>query len=202
MLTARMAMVPGDAPTADDPSRALEEQTASLRPAVRAAVACILGLARDHADVEDCTHEALRRAWEGRGRLHQGEALRPWLMGIARHVAIDHLRARQRMAHRMASPPAPGPDGSPVPPMVDAVVDPSPPADDQLSSARERARVRLAIESLSDGPRQALMLFHVEGLGYQEVSLRLGVPLGTVATWIARGRRSIAQALQEESRDP
>ena len=199
-----MATVPGSDPlVAGAASFSFEEETAALRPAVRAAVACVLGLGRDHADVEDCTHETLRRALEGRSRLRPGEALRPWLLGIARHVAIDHLRSRRRLAQRVVPSAAPADhDGSPVPSVLDSVADPSPSADEQLDHARTRARVRQAIESLAQGPRQALLLFHVEGLGYQEVSQRLGVPLGTVATWIARGRRSIAEAMHEESKSP
>jgi RNA polymerase sigma-70 factor (ECF subfamily) len=38
-------------------------------------------------------------------------------------------------------------------------------------------------------------MFHVEGEGYQQIADRLGVPIGTVATWLSRGRRSLADAL-------
>jgi RNA polymerase sigma-70 factor (ECF subfamily) len=51
------------------------------------------------------------------------------------------------------------------------------------------------MDALPKGQRDALLLFHGEGLGYQEISTRLGVPLGTVATWITRGRQSMAAAL-------
>ena len=40
-------------------------------------------------------------------------------------------------------------------------------------------------------------MFHVEGLGYQDIVKRLGVPLGTVATWLARGRRLLAETVGE-----
>ena len=172
---------------------------AALRSVVRAAIACILGLGRDHADVEDCTHETLRRALEGRDRLRSGEPVRPWLLGIARHTALDQLRARKRaLAH--AAPESP--DSAQQLDAIDRIPDPAVPVDEQLDQADRKARVRAVIASLADGPRQALTLFHVEGLGYQEVAQRLGVPMGTVATWIARGRRSIADALQEDSRLP
>jgi len=195
MLYAQMATAPSGA-TIVAPGPSLEDETVALRPAVRAAVACVLGLGRDHADVEDCTNETLRRALEGSRRLRPGEALRPWLLGIARHVAIDHLRARRRLAQRVVQSPD---ADSNAPSILDTVADPAPLADDQLDEARQRARVRRAIESLADGPKRALWLVHAEGLGYQDVALRLGVPLGTVATWIARGRRSIADAMREET---
>ena len=47
------------------PIPTLPQQAAELRPLVRAVVACVLREPPDHADVEDCTSEALRRglAW-------------------------------------------------------------------------------------------------------------------------------------------
>ena len=42
------------------PTPELRQQAAELRPLVRAVVACVLREAPDHADVEDCTSEALR----------------------------------------------------------------------------------------------------------------------------------------------
>src|SRR4051812_4998967 len=70
------------------------EETAALRQVVVAVVACVLNERRDHPDVEDCTHEALSRALVGRSRLREGEPFRPWVIGIARHVALDALRGR------------------------------------------------------------------------------------------------------------
>ena len=40
-------------------------------------------------------------------------------------------------------------------------------------------------------------MFHLEGLGYQEIAVRLEVPLGTVATWVMRGRKAVASAVAE-----
>ena len=54
--------------------------------------------------------------------------------------------------------------------------------------------------TLPEGPRKALELFHLDGLGYQQIAERLGVPLGTVATWVTRGRRALAEALEAEDR--
>src|SRR5262245_17291161 len=88
-------------PVATDP-RAFAQAAAELRPYIRAVVAAVLRESREHPDVEDCTHEALRRAIEGRERLREGEAMRAWVVSIARHVALDALRARQRARARTA----------------------------------------------------------------------------------------------------
>lgn len=174
--------------------RAFAAATAELRPHVRAVVAAVMNLPRDHADVEDCTHEALKRAIEGRSRLRPGEPLRPWLSGIARHVALDAMRSRKRQRDRTAAPHAGDGDGS-SPDPLERVADPAPDAFDHFSTAQRRQAVARALAALPDGQRQALVMFHMEGLQYQEIAVRLGVPLGTVATWVMRARKSVAASV-------
>jgi RNA polymerase sigma factor (sigma-70 family) len=172
--------------------RAFAAATAELRPHVRAVVAAVLGVGRDHPDVDDCAHEALRRALEGRDRLREGEPLRPWVTGIARHVALDALRSRKRQRDRTAIA-RDGEDG-PIDPL-DRIADSAPSAFDRLADARRRDAVARAMSGLPDGQRKALTMFHMEGLQYQEIAARLGVPLGTVATWVMRARKSVAAAV-------
>jgi RNA polymerase sigma factor (sigma-70 family) len=162
-----------------------------LRPVVRALVAHLLGEGRRHPDVEDCTHEALRRALEGRARLRPGEPLRPWVLGIARHVALDLLRSRRRA--KIASLPA-GDEGGAEP--LERIPDSKPGADVELERAERIQRVRSAMQRLPGDQRRALELFHLDGLGYREIAQAMGVPIGTVGTWVARGRRAIAAALE------
>ncbi len=174
-------------------SGAFSQETAALRPVVRAVIACVLGEHRDHPDVEDCTHETLRRALEGYERLREGEALRPWVLGIARHVALDARRRRRR--DRLRDEPAT--DDADAESVVDRLADPAPPPDERAASTERARRISRALEGLVAPQREAMILFHVEGEAYQAIAERLGVPIGTVATWLSRGRRSLAEALAE-----
>lgn len=173
---------------------ALFDDTASLRLVVRSVIACVLGVSKDHPDVEDCTHEALSRALEGKDRLRKGEPLQPWVLGIARHVALDALRRRKRQLREQVveSPEA---DASTA--WIERVADPAPGPEERAASAERGRRLQEAMARLPGDQRRALVMFHVDGLGYQEIAKNLGVPLGTVATWISRGRRAIAEALGE-----
>jgi RNA polymerase sigma-70 factor (ECF subfamily) len=176
--------------------QAFAAAAADLGPHVRAVIAAVMRLGRDHPDVDDCTHEALRRAIEGRDRLRAGEPLRPWLTGIARHVALDALRAQNRQRQRTLAPLE---DDGPGP--LERIRDDAPSAFDRLATAEKRERVARALDALPDGQRRALTMFHIEGMQYREIAARLGVPLGTVATWVMRARASVAAAagVAEES---
>jgi RNA polymerase sigma factor (sigma-70 family) len=163
---------------------AFAEEVAALRPLVRAVAAATMSASRDHADVEDVTHETMRRALEGRARLRDGEPLRPWVTGIARHVALDLLRAKKRARAREG-------EGE-----MELVADPAPTPSERLVIAQRDAAIARAMDELPAKTRQALRFFHVDGLGYAEIAKRMGVPLGTVATWVARGRKQIADSVQ------
>ena len=163
-----------------------------LRPAVRGLIACVLGRPVDDPDVEDCAQEALARAMEGMERLREGEALRPWVLGIARHVALDALR-RARRDRRTAAPGGEGEEGA----GVEVIADTAPGPEERAAGAQWARRVEEALGKLPQQQREALVAYHVEGQSYQDIARGMGIPLGTVATWIARGRRCLAEALGE-----
>jgi RNA polymerase sigma factor (sigma-70 family) len=182
---------------AANPTPSLRQQAAELRPLVRAVVACVLREAPDHADVEDCTSEALRRALEDKSEVRG--PVRPWVLGIARHVALDTLRARQKQRARNVEVRDDAPSSTNL--VMDRLIDPAAGADEQMEVAERAARVRRVLLILPEGPRNALQLFHMDGLSYQEISMRLDVPLGTVATWVTRGRKAMAEALEDDAHE-
>ncbi|MBN2194019.1 MAG: RNA polymerase sigma factor [Polyangiaceae bacterium] len=168
-------------------------QPDSLIIAVRSLISFLVRRGPLDPDVEDLTQEVLRRALEGRERLAAGRAVRPWVLGIARHVAADWRRECRRAARRTESDPGP----SASPPLC-RVPSPEPFLDAQLADAERRRGLMEALKQLPATQRQALWLFHVEGLSYREIALRLAAPVGTVGTWIIRGRQQLADTLPPE----
>jgi RNA polymerase sigma-70 factor (ECF subfamily) len=55
-----------------------------------------------------------------------------------------------------------------------------------------------ALAALPDDYRQVMLLRHVSGLSYQEIADTLGVPLGTVKTWLFRAREQLVARLGAE----
>lgn len=166
----------------------LSGELGELLPALRALVAAVLREARNHPDVEDCVNETMRRAIEGRQRLEAGRALAPWLFGIGRHVALDLHRERRRRRRRG--------DDEPASARLIRLAAPDPTPDVALERARRTALAQHALDQLPEKQRRALVLFHLEGLDYSQIADELNVPMGTVGTWILRGRRRIAQAVK------
>lgn len=199
MIAEAMTVEVPQTPDGSADGGAFVQAAAQLRPLVRAIVAAMLNESREHPDVEDCTHEVLRRAIEGRARLRDGEPIRPWVTGIARHVALDALRARKRQRQRIVSESADEDDGERER-AIERVADGGPsPLENVVKAEQDRALLR-ALDALPEGQKKALSMFHLEGLGYQEIAVRLDVPLGTVATWVTRARKAVTTAMQNEGR--
>jgi RNA polymerase sigma factor (sigma-70 family) len=167
-----------------------------LMGAVRAVVAAVLRLGQEDPDVQDCTSETLRRAMEGRSRLRVGEQMRPWVLGIARHVALDMLRARKR--HGEVPDVIYTNDGDEGISRTDAIPDPAAGPDELLEQARRRKQIQSAMSTLPEPMAMALMKFHLDGRSYQEIAEEMKVPLGTVATWVTRGRKTLAEKLGQK----
>ena len=163
---------------------------ADLEPFVRATVTRTLRLPARHPDVDDCVQEALTRALDGLKR--PGAVLsRAWLAGIAKHVAIDALREKRRRP--LVSTAGDGDDTSDA--IAEIAEDRADPARQALVS-QEVANLARALNAFPPAQQKATLMFHAEGRSYQEIASELGVPVGTVATWICRVRIQLNETLR------
>ncbi len=167
---------------------------ASPPPALHAhasrVVAAIVRLPASHADVEDCASEAVRRAFEATDRPTVDGRLSAYVAGIARHVALDWIRSKKRERARFAD------DAEAASRVADRGTSPS----ERMSLNQRYESLTRALERLPQSQRQAVLLFHQESLDYRAIGERLGVPVGTVATWIARGRAELVSQIEREER--
>jgi RNA polymerase sigma-70 factor (ECF subfamily) len=142
----------------------------------------ILRIVRARGDAEDVLQDVFVQAWT-RAATYSPVLGSPvgWLVGIARHRAIDRLRAnavRERTVHRAEAPPAPHtPEAS------------------AATSERQREIARVLGE-LPPEQRELIQLAYFEGLTQSELAARFGLPLGTVKTRIRSGLQSLRAYLQ------
>jgi len=114
---------------------------------------------------EDLVQETLLRAWRHATTLVADRSkIAPWLYTVARHVAIDAIRAR-----RVRPPEVSLPDLHRVPSVEDDM--------DRVVSVHA---VRLAMGKLSPEHRNVLVEMYYRGASVAEAATRLGIPEGTV----------------------
>jgi RNA polymerase sigma-70 factor, ECF subfamily len=126
---------------------------------------------RDAAD--DLTQETYLRAWRSLPRFRAEASARTWLLGIARRVAVDHVRAEQRRRRRAQLAPA-----DPV------VPDPS-----------GAVEVTMLLAGLDEDRRLAVYLTQVLGLSYAEAAQVCGCPVGTIRSRVFRARADLVEGL-------
>lgn len=132
------------------------------------------------SEADDLTQETFVRAFVERERYDARYPLAPWLATVARRLCLDRLRRKKPEAgsHELAVESLAHDAGA-----------------ERDASAREQlARVEGALNALSEGPREAVWLYHCEGLSYADIARVLGVPIGTVMTWLHRARQRLTAA--------
>jgi RNA polymerase sigma-70 factor, ECF subfamily len=131
-------------------------------------------------DAEDLAQDAFVRAFVHFERFDPERPVLPWLIAIARRLCLDVLRRRKVTAGLEALP----------------VSDRTVPSAEREASAREQlGRLEHALDALGEGPREAVILFHIEEMSYRDIAAALEVPVGTVMTWLHRGRAQLKAAL-------
>lgn len=138
-----------------------------------------LSLARAPDIADDLVQHACERALTNAASFQPGTRFDAWMFRIIRNLWIDRLR-REKTA---------GPTDD-IEERVDIVGEDG----DSTTEARlTLATVSGAIERLPDEQREVIMLVCVEDLSYRETAGVLGVPIGTVMSRLARGRKRLAE---------
>lgn len=137
-------------------------------------------LLRDVQDAEDAVQDAFLRAirhFDG----FRGVDGRAWLLSIVRNTCFTRLRGRRA-------------DGEKVE------------FDEEIHTTEDEAHgpeveltrraVREGLDRLAAEFREVLVLRELEGLSYKEIAQVSGVPIGTVMSRLARGRKQLMLALR------
>lgn len=165
-----------------------------LRRYERPVFSLIVRMVRDRTLAEDISQEAFIRAFKAIASYDPRYKFSSWMFKIAHNLTIDHLRRKRIETVSI--------HGSP-----NAVT-----AEEQartslvLESSQERpdayvenmelgSQIEAAIGKLRPEYRSVTLLRHVEGYSYQEIADILGLPLGTVKTYIHRARLELKSAL-------
>lgn len=139
-------------------------------------MAFLRGLAGE--DAEDAFQETWMRLLRSRVEL-RGETVKAYLVKTARSVAIDRLRRR----HPAESLDVVDERGESA---AEEIADPSPSPAERFESKATAREVREAVAELPFNWRQ-VVLMRVEGeMEFKDIASELGVPLGTVLTWMHR----------------
>jgi len=145
-------------------------------------------------DIEDLVQVAFIRAYEGLDRFRGDAAFSTWLTRIAMNVCVSHYESqsvRQKYKGWLHSP-----EGM-------AHIGPTWEEDpERIFYAQEcRIQVRRGIRRLTSPYREIMQLRYLDECSYTEIERKMQIPMGTVKTWLHRGRELLLAYLEEQEMD-
>jgi RNA polymerase sigma-70 factor (ECF subfamily) len=150
----------------------------------------IFRMVRDRELAEDLTQETFIKALNALASYRPEFKFSSWIFKIANNASIDQLRRREIDTLSL--------DGSPTAETPDAVEATALQVGSKGESPLEEMEAReigtaieAAVGKLRPEYRACILLRHVEGLAYEEISAQLNLPLGTVKTYIHRARNEL-----------
>ena len=154
----------------------------------------IYRLVRDRERAEDLSQDTFIKVLNAIDRYDPSYKFSSWIFKIAHNTALDHLRKREPDTLSLdGSPHARTAAETEATSLNPASTDESP---EQFAASKELGtEIERAIGTLRAEYRTAILLCHVEGRPYDEIAQIMDVPLGTVKTYIHRGRNELKKQL-------
>ena len=161
----------------------MERFTKCVLPYLDAAHNLARYLVRDAHEAEEAVQEAFLRAirhFDG----FRGVDGRAWLLSIVRNACFTQLRRRRTGSERVEFDEE-----------LHSPQDVGSEPEANLASAISAESVRAGLNQLAVEYREVLVLRELEGLSYKEIAQVAQLPIGTVMSRLARGRRQLLVAL-------
>jgi RNA polymerase sigma-70 factor (ECF subfamily) len=146
----------------------------------------LMRLTANRDEAEEILQEAVYRAYRKRAGFRGQSAFSTWLY----RIAVNHWKnERKKNARSLPLEAA----GNPEPAGQDA--DP-----EEMTAFRQESRkLRAGLERLSEDYRVPLMLKHMEGFSYREISHLLDIGEEAARVRVYRARHTLAAILKEET---
>ena len=144
-----------------------------------------ISIVRDRELANDVVQQTFVKAWRAASTFQDGREVAPWLYSIARHTAIDAVRAESR------------PTRGGHEPEVEVPVD-----SESLEATWERFEIRRAVDALPEEEREVVRRSHLLGHTHEEIAQQLGVPIGTVKSRSSRAHKRLATSLAHLNAQP
>ena len=146
-------------------------------------------------DAADCLQEAMLKAWKAIKSYRGDCSLSTWLYRIASTVCLDFLRKQKRLPPTESADELAEDEGF-------TPVDSSPTPDEAVIKAESADNLRAAIDSLPAEMRTVIILYALQGLGYEEIATATQTSIGTVKSRLNRARQKITKFLQDGGNNP
>ncbi len=151
-------------------------------------------MVRDPELAEDLAQEAFVRAFDKLDQYDASYKFSSWLFKIAHNLTIDHLRKKELDTVSIHGAPDATTEDEQEATAVTLESRQERP-DERFEARQLGSEIEDAVAELRPAYREAVLLRHVQGRAYEEIAEIMDVPLGTVKTYIHRGRNELKEKL-------
>jgi RNA polymerase sigma-70 factor (ECF subfamily) len=146
------------------------------------------------SEAEDVSQEVFLKAFERFADLRESPTVGGWLKTVATNMSLNHL-TRYRARWSFFSELVKGGESEDAEPVEFSAPDT---LERDLDQTDRQQVVEGALQKLPPAQRVPLVLFHLEGLSYEEIAAKLNVSLGKVKTDIFRAREAMRKRLRSQ----
>ena len=164
-------------------------------PHLHAAYNLARWLSRSDHDAQDIVQEAYLRAFRFFDGFH-GDDARAWLLAIVRNTTYTWLK--QNRAQETSTPFDEEFHSLPEDGAVDGFERPDNNPETILAQRDDKRVLDAALEMLPLPFREVLVLRELEDLSYKEIARIADIPIGTVMSRLARGRKLLGDLLKQQ----
>jgi RNA polymerase sigma-70 factor (ECF subfamily) len=131
------------------------------------------------SEADDVTQDVFLRAWEQADKWRSGGArYSTWLYQVNLNLCRDRLRSRRPTAD-----------------LSETLIDNGPIPEQHFSAGQRQESLAQALAELPERQREALALFHFEGMSQQQAAQVMGVSEDALESLLSRARRQLKQRL-------
>jgi RNA polymerase sigma-70 factor (ECF subfamily) len=135
---------------------------------------------RNETQAEDMAQEVFLKIWKALPTYNASASLSTWIYAITRNTCLTELKKRAIRPTVSLSSPELEPIADSIPSL--SVGDPNPGVE---------MDVQAMMAELPEKYRQVVTLFYLEQKAYEEVASMLGMPLGTMKTYLFRAKKEL-----------
>jgi RNA polymerase sigma-70 factor (ECF subfamily) len=155
----------------------------------------IYRMVRDREQAEDLAQETFIKVFNALDRYNPEYKFSSWIFKIAHNTTVDLLRKKEPETLSLDGSPHARTEEQAEASSLTAVSHDEDP--EQYASSKELGgEIEAALAELRPEYREALILWHIEGRPYDEIAEIMDLPLGTVKTYIHRGRNELRGLLE------
>lgn len=139
-------------------------------------------------DNEDIEQEVYIKLWKNSDKYEERGSLKSWINTVAKNASKDYLRS-STFKHEQSNVD----DENAIVNIKDRKKNP----EDSLLLTERQSQIISAIENLKPKFKEVIMLCEIDGYSYEQASIKLKCPIGTVKSRIFNAKKELATVLKD-----